>query len=138
VVDVYKKVGRSRFSGSISFSSHLIIPHKKESGNITPNTTTTITDMSNTFHGKCHCGQVEWDVTLEQKAHVLCHCGACQKIGGGGYSLNQIVPKQNFKVTKGALKDYTYAGDSGNKVHCYYCPNCTSHAYHHQEILGDK
>lgn len=26
----------------------------------------------------------------------------------------------------------------GNPVHCYYCPNCTAHLYHHQTVLGDK
>jgi hypothetical protein len=25
---------------------------------------------------------------------------------------------------------------SGKSVHCYYCPNCTSHVYHAQEALG--
>jgi hypothetical protein len=27
---------------------------------------------------------------------------------------------------------------SGNPVHCYYCPNCTSHIYHHQTKFGRK
>jgi hypothetical protein len=75
--------------------------------------------------------------------------------------LNQIVPKGNFKLTNGDLKAYTYKGDSGifllfallfcfiensdadsvsqgNSVDCFYCPTCTSHAYHHQHIMGDK
>jgi len=26
----------------------------------------------------------------------------------------------------------------GKPVNCYYCPNCTSHVYHHQTVLGDK
>lgn len=25
---------------------------------------------------------------------------------------------------------------TGKGVHCYYCKNCTSHVYHHQEVLG--
>jgi len=33
---------------------------------------------------------------------------------------------------------YTYIGDSGNPVHCYYCPNCTTHIYHHQTNMGPK
>ena len=24
------------------------------------------------------------------------------------------------------------------KVHCYNCGNCTSHVYHHQEVMGDQ
>lgn len=27
---------------------------------------------------------------------------------------------------------------AGKDVNCYYCPNCTSHAYHHQTVLGPK
>jgi hypothetical protein len=23
-------------------------------------------------------------------------------------------------------------------VNCYYCPNCTTHVYHHQTVMGDK
>ena len=24
----------------------------------------------------------------------------------------------------------------GKGVHCYYCPKCTTHIYHHQEVMG--
>lgn len=24
----------------------------------------------------------------------------------------------------------------GNSVNCYYCPHCTTHIYHHQEVMG--
>jgi len=30
--------------------------------------------------------------------------------------LNAIVPRDNFKLTKGNLKAYTYTGDSGKSV----------------------
>lgn len=26
----------------------------------------------------------------------------------------------------------------GKPVNCYYCPNCTTHAYHHQTVAGDQ
>ncbi|KAG9236406.1 Mss4-like protein [Amylocarpus encephaloides] len=73
--------------------------------------------------GKCHCGKVEWEVTLNEKKHILCHCDTCKILSGGTYTLNQIVPMDQIKITKGSLKDYTYYGDS---------------AYHHQEIMGDN
>ncbi|KAL8718179.1 MAG: hypothetical protein Q9225_004657 [Loekoesia sp. 1 TL-2023] len=92
-----------------------------------------------TFNGKCHCGQTEWTVQLDEPSHVLCHCGACKTVSGGENTFNTIVPKSNLNVTKGKdnIKTYTYTGDSGNPVHCYYCPNCTSHVYHHQTVMGD-
>merc|ERR1712098_383194 len=98
-------------------------------------TTTSYHFIMSTDHGRCHCGQTEWDVKLNERAHVLCHCDTCKQLGGGAYSLNQIVPKENLKVTKGELKVYKYKGDSGKSVSCFYCPNCTSHAYHHQEVM---
>ncbi|CZS88010.1 uncharacterized protein RCO7_00979 [Rhynchosporium graminicola] len=77
------------------------------------------------------------DVKLNDRAHILCHCDTCKTLGGGSYSLNQIVPKENLKITKGGVKAYSYKGDSGKSVTCYYCPNCTSHVYHHQEVMGN-
>ncbi|KAI9689269.1 MAG: hypothetical protein M1820_010180 [Bogoriella megaspora] len=92
------------------------------------------------YEGHCHCGQTTWEVTLdkEQQGHVICHCDTCKILGGGAFTLNQIIPKSALKFTKGgdALKAYSYKGDSGNPVNCYYCPNCTTHVYHHQTIMG--
>lgn len=70
--------------------------------------------------------------------------------------MNQIIPKANLKLTSGGEPSkYTYYGDSGisaqtlqaslqsltsitgKGVHCYFCPKCTSHIYHHQEVMGD-
>lgn len=84
------------------------------------------------------------------------HCDTCKVLSGAPYTLNQIIPKKALKITKGDnLGKYTYKGDSGNGVHCvclssgstltlpwslhrtqYYCKNCTTHVYHHQEALG--
>ncbi|KAL8736350.1 MAG: hypothetical protein Q9181_002478 [Wetmoreana brouardii] len=91
-----------------------------------------------TYKGRCHCGQTEWTVKLDDPSHILCHCDACKLVSGGEFTLNALAAKDDIKITKGTLKVYDYQGDSGNPVHCYYCPNCTSHAYHHQTVLGDK
>ena len=79
--------------------------------------------MSQTFKGHCHCGAVEWEVELpsDSQGHILCHCNACKLQSGGEYTLNQIAPKDAFKLTKGDLKVYTYKGDSGNPVDCFFC-----------------
>ncbi|KAL2010926.1 hypothetical protein VTN00DRAFT_3644 [Thermoascus crustaceus] len=91
-----------------------------------------------TVKGRCHCGQTEWTVKLEDFSHVLCHCSTCKYLSGTDYTLNQIIPKEDFTLTNGNLKAYTYYGDSGKPVNCYYCPNCTSHAYHHQAVNPSK
>ena len=65
------------------------------------------------YEGACHCGQTTWTAEIPEETHVLCHCGACKLMGGGAFTLNQIIPKSNFNLTKGDLKVYTYKGDSG-------------------------
>lgn len=64
------------------------------------------------------------------------HCSACKTLSGGESTLNNLVPEEDFKVTKGSFSKYTYKGDSGKDVDCYYCGNCTAHAYHHQTVRG--
>jgi hypothetical protein len=66
------------------------------------------------------------------------HCNTCKALSGSAYTLNTIIPQSDLQITKGTLATYTYQGDSGKPVHCYYCPNCTTHVYHHQTVLGEK
>jgi len=89
------------------------------------------------YEGSCHCGAVAWTVEIPEEKHVLCHCGACKIMGGGEFTLNQIIPKSNLKITKGDLKTYTYKGDSGNDTDCFMCANCGSSPYHWQHVMGD-
>ncbi|OAL29135.1 hypothetical protein AYO20_09288 [Fonsecaea nubica] len=66
------------------------------------------------YKGVCHCGAIEWTAEIPEEKHILCHCGACKLMGGGEFTLNQIIPKSNFHLTKGDLKVYSYKGDSGD------------------------
>ncbi|KAF1916456.1 Mss4-like protein [Ampelomyces quisqualis] len=93
------------------------------------------------FNGKCHCGNTEWTAELnqEEQGHILCHCDTCKLLSGSPYTLNQIIPQTALKITKGRdLGKYTYKGDSGNGVHCYYCKTCTTHVYHKQDVMPDN
>lgn len=65
--------------------------------------------------GTCHCEAVSWTARLDKAEHVLCHCSTCQKLGGGPYSCNQIIPKEGLVVVKGQgnVGVYTYKGASG-------------------------
>ncbi|KAG0642581.1 Mss4-like protein [Tuber brumale] len=90
--------------------------------------------------GHCHCGQLEWTISLPSGSmpeKTICHCNTCKSLGGGCYSVNMVVPKDQVKFTKGVPAIYTYIGQSTKTVDCYYCPNCTTHAYRHQKHLGD-
>ncbi|KAF9691606.1 hypothetical protein EKO04_010287 [Ascochyta lentis] len=93
------------------------------------------------WKGACHCGDVEWDVTIaeeEELKHIVCHCDTCKKLGGGPYSCNYIVPREALRIRKGRTGEYAYRGASGKEVHCYFCSRCTSHVYHHQDAMPEK
>ncbi|KAG0134745.1 Mss4-like protein [Tuber indicum] len=95
------------------------------------------------INGRCHCGNIEWktsfpDGSMPEK--TICHCNACKCFGGGCYSVNMVVPKDGVDITKGKGTEriYTYIGQSGKDVDCYFCPNCTTHVFHHQKVSPDK
>ncbi|KAK3078882.1 hypothetical protein LTS18_006377, partial [Coniosporium uncinatum] len=94
----------------------------------------------NLYGGRCHCGQITWTARLHTAEHVLCHCDTCKALGGGPYSCNQIIPQDDLQITKGqgGVRCYTYRGASGKDVRCFFCGNCTSHIYHHQDAMPDK
>jgi len=95
--------------------------------------------LGGVWKGTCHCGGCEWEVQSEtQMKHVLCHCDTCKKLGGGPFSCNYIVPRENLEIIKGNPSVYAYKGASGKFVHCYFCPTCTSHIYHHQDVAPEN
>lgn len=55
-------------------------------------------------------------------SQCLCHCYDCRKIGGSTYSLNLIVPNENFKLeTAMTLKQYLKPTEPGRKVQMNFC-----------------
>ncbi|KAL2822150.1 hypothetical protein BDW59DRAFT_181061 [Aspergillus cavernicola] len=91
-----------------------------------------------TYTGACHCGTCTWTAEITSPNHILCHCETCRKLGGGAFSMNQIIHQNQLQINSGTPSRYTYTGTSGNPVHCYFCPTCTSHIYHHQEVMGEQ
>ncbi|KAG9628939.1 hypothetical protein KCU95_g12690, partial [Aureobasidium melanogenum] len=95
------------------------------------------------YHGSCHCGGINWTAKLSTAEHVLCHCSTCQKLGGGPYSCNQIIPKDDLRIV-GIFVDNESEmkrcvdGVLGKSVRCFFCGTCTSHIYHHQDVMPDK
>jgi len=68
--------------------------------------------------GVCHCEGVRWMARLGRAEHVLCHCSTCQKLGGGPYSCNQIIPREELSIVsgKGNVGVYMYKGASGTSI----------------------
>ena len=50
-----------------------------------------------------------------------CHCLDCQKWSGGPCTSNVVVPRKDFKITKGKPKNYNIKGDSGKMNDHWFC-----------------
>ncbi|PWY87534.1 hypothetical protein BO70DRAFT_287397, partial [Aspergillus heteromorphus CBS 117.55] len=83
--------------------------------------------------GSCHCSDCSWTAEITEFEYILCHCDTCRKLGGGPFSMNQII----HMARPSSPSCHTYTGASGKPVNCYFCPNCTSHIYHHPAVMGD-
>ena len=67
---------------------------------------------STTFSGQYL--PLELRYSLKSVLRRYSHCDTCKILGGGAFTMNQIIPKDALKITKGGEPSkYTYYGDSG-------------------------
>lgn len=86
----------------------------------------TPSSLKMTTKGSCLCGAVEYSYTGSPMTTALCHCTDCQKWSGSAYTSNVVVPRKEFKVTKGSPKHYNVKGDSGKMNDHWFCGGSSS------------
>jgi hypothetical protein len=74
--------------------------------------------------GKCHCGEVEYELISELKEVYCCNCKDCQVLSGSGYHLLGIVDRESINVVSGELVAYRNPTESGYKMTRNFCPTC--------------
>lgn len=92
--------------------------------------------MGAPFKGGCLCGAIRYEVNAEPAMVVHCHCKDCQKVTGSMMETAVVVPKDSFKLLKGKAKDYLTTGESGKKVHRFFCPECGSRLFGDAEAMA--
>ena len=73
-----------------------------------------------THHGGCHCGAVSFEVDAPARLAVSdCNCSICRL---SGY-LHLIVPRERFRLLKGAdsLTEYTFNTGTARHLFCRHC-----------------
>jgi hypothetical protein len=72
-----------------------------------------------TYSGGCHCGKVQFDVTIDLARVLACNCSICRKRG----MMLTFVPEDQFTLVSGedALADYQFASKT---VHHLFCTTC--------------
>jgi len=79
--------------------------------------------------GRCHCGQVEYQLKREKPLTAkFCHCQICQILHGAPFQLAAIFPKSDVRFTRGHEKLTFYSSGEKRKEHklpckvyCSYC-----------------
>ena len=70
--------------------------------------------------GGCHCGGVAFEVRTPGEVELIdCNCSMCSKTG----YLHLIVPKKDFKLTRGEKMLTTYTFNTGAAKHLF-CSVC--------------
>lgn len=74
---------------------------------------------------ECSCGQVYLTCNGDPERTSICHCFECQKRTGSVFGVQARFKKGQLKYS-GEMASYVRIADSGNQVHYYFCPQCST------------
>ena len=80
--------------------------------------------MTNTYSGRCSCGDIEISFTGEPMRAVFCYCTDCQQDTGSDKWFGLWVANDNLEFTKGEPETFTRTGSSGKPVSKKFCGAC--------------
>lgn len=84
----------------------------------------------------CRCGQLSLTAAGEPIRLSVCHCLNCKKRSGSAFAVQARWPADQVAVS-GSSKTFTKAGDSGDRAHFHFCPDCGSDVYYVAEAMPD-
>ncbi len=70
--------------------------------------------------GKCHCGEIAYEIAGEQMGHMLCHCADCRRHAGAPLVGWALFPEESVRLTSGAPKIYE-SSEHGRRHFCGHC-----------------
>lgn len=79
--------------------------------------------------GRCLCGLLTYEATIDPGRIVICHCSDCQITSGSAFRWIAPVGKQDFRLLTGKLKIHIKTAQSGSKRALAFCPECGTHLY---------
>lgn len=83
--------------------------------------------MPDVHEGGCACGAVRYRVKNAPVYTGVCHCKFCQRRTGSAFGVNVYVRREDFELTRGALKTYEHRSDETNRWFTMeFCPNCAT------------
>src|ERR1700675_985445 len=71
------------------------------------------------LHGRCHCGEIQFEVPDQAAFSTICHCHDCKRQSGAPMLAWAMVPKDAVSI-QGEPKVYSSSA-SGKRS---FCPTC--------------
>jgi hypothetical protein len=79
--------------------------------------------------GRCHCGRITYEASVEPALVRVCHCTDCQMLSGTGYRVSVPAMRDAFTLKSGTPKTYVKTADSGVKRAHAFCGDCGTPVY---------
>ena len=82
------------------------------------------------LHGRCHCGQVQYEMPQDVAHHALCHCTDCRRSSGAPAVAWALAPRDQVTIS-GTLKSYA----SSEHAVRQFCPECGTGLFYLNEQI---
>ncbi|MDE2361694.1 MAG: GFA family protein [Hyphomicrobiales bacterium] len=87
--------------------------------------------------GGCLCGHVAYEAEIDPEKVAICHCTDCQINSATAYRYGVPVRRENFRLTRGALKTFVKTAESGGERALSFCPECGT-SIHGGDVVEPK
>ena len=77
-----------------------------------------------TFLGRCTCGEVKYRMTSKPLFVHCCHCRWCQRESGGAFAINAMIEADRVALLEGAPEAILVPTPSGGGQKVFRCPSC--------------
>jgi len=94
--------------------------------------------MTTPLTGGCLCGAIRYAVSAPISGLRACHCSDCQRTSGTGSSVNAVVARADFTITRGAPKCFAARAASGRTLLRHFCGDCGSPIYSRRESTPER
>eukprot|EP00756_Hemistasia_phaeocysticola_P029583 Hpha_TRINITY_DN16239_c0_g6::TRINITY_DN16239_c0_g6_i1::g.14581::m.14581 len=80
--------------------------------------------MAQVFKGRCHCGEVHFEVKGTPQWAAICHCSICRMTHSAPYAELCAYKNEDVVVTKGEHNLSMYNCNNKSKEDRYFCRSC--------------
>jgi hypothetical protein len=80
-------------------------------------------------HGRCHCGDIAYEATVDGSRVTVCHCTDCQMLTGTAFRTTVPTLGDTFVMRSGRPVEYVKTAESGTKRVHGFCGRCGTPVY---------